>query len=403
MKKYYLCGPTVYNYPHIGNLRPTVTFDLLIRAQKHLGQEIFYLNNITDIDDKIIKKAMEENTTEAAIAKKYEDYYLSLFDSFNLIKPTQIVRVTDSLNDIYQYIQKMLDSNAAYQVGGNVFFDVQQFRDVYGKISNQRIENLVAEEDTALDLKKKNKADFTLWKDTNLGIKFESPFGLGRPGWHTECSCFIAKYFNGETIDLHGGGIDLIFPHHENENIQHYAIYKKPITKNWMHFGTLNYKNQKMSKSIGNLIFPHDFLKKYDVDTYKLLMLTTNYSKPINLTDELLQSIQSIINKFQLISNKNQLNETNVEPNTQKINEVIFEVANLNFAGAYKEIIQLSKKEADIPTFLAIMNILGFIFPSKKINKKDKNLYLEWKNLVENKNYKKADLLRDILKEKKLI
>ncbi|WP_111518687.1 cysteine--tRNA ligase [Metamycoplasma auris] len=403
MKKYYLCGPTVYNYPHIGNLRPTVTFDIIIRAKRYLKDEIFYLNNITDIDDKIIKKAKQENKTEAEISKKYEDYYLSLFDTFNLEKPNKIVRVTDSLEDIYQYIKKMLDNGAAYQVGGNVFFDVKKFSNIYGNISHQKIENLVAEEDSSLDLKKKNLVDFTLWKDTNEGIKFSSPFGMGRPGWHTECSCFIAKYFDGESIDLHGGGIDLIFPHHENENIQHYAIYSKPIAKNWMHFGTLNYKNQKMSKSIGNIIFPHDFLKSYDVDTYKLLILTTNYTKPINLTDELLQSIQSIINKFQLISNKYQLRENNYQSDKKKIEEVISYVSNLNFALAYKEIMKLSKNENETQTFLEIMSILGFIFPNKKLSENDKKIFYDWQRLLKNKDYEKADLLRDILKEKKLI
>ncbi|SYV89542.1 Cysteine--tRNA ligase, partial [Metamycoplasma alkalescens] len=181
MKKYYLCGPTVYNYPHIGNLRPTVTFDIMIRAQRFLGEEIFYLNNITDIDDKIIQKAINENKTEKEIAKKYEEYYLQLFDTFNLEKPTKIVRVTDSLQDIYDYISILLEKNAAYKVAGNVFFDVKQFEDVYGNISNQKINHLVSEDEKILG--KKNPNDFTLWKETTNGIKFQSPFGLGRPGW----------------------------------------------------------------------------------------------------------------------------------------------------------------------------------------------------------------------------
>ncbi|PYF42668.1 cysteine--tRNA ligase [Metamycoplasma alkalescens] len=401
MKKYYLCGPTVYNYPHIGNLRPTVTFDIMIRAQRFLGEEIFYLNNITDIDDKIIQKAINENKTEKEIAKKYEEYYLQLFDTFNLEKPTKIVRVTDSLQDIYDYISILLEKNAAYKVAGNVFFDVKQFEDVYGNISNQKINHLVSEDEKILG--KKNPNDFTLWKETTNGIKFQSPFGLGRPGWHTECSCFIAKYFQGQTIDLHGGGIDLIFPHHENENIQHWAIYKKSITKKWIHFGTLNYKNQKMSKSIGNLIFPHDFLKKYDADTYKLLILTTNFAKPINLTDELLDSIQTIINKFNLLNNTIQLKKIENEIDERKVKEVIEEIANLNFSNAYKEIIQLTKKEDQYKTFLEIMKILGFIFPLKIISQEDKNLYNQWQALLKNKKYNQADAIREILKERKLV
>ncbi|MDI3350465.1 cysteine--tRNA ligase [Mycoplasmopsis arginini] len=402
MKKYYLCGPTVYNYPHIGNLRPTVTFDIMIRAQRYLGEQIFYLNNITDIDDKIINKAIEENKTENEIAKKYEEYYLNLFEIFNLEKPNKIVRVTDSLQDMYDYIQKMIDKKAAYQVGGNVFFDVLKFKEIYGSVSNQKLENLINEENN--ELNKKNVQDFALWKETERGIKYDSPFGLGRPGWHTECSCFIDKYFNGETIDIHGGGIDLIFPHHENENIQHYSIYQKPISNGWIHFGTLNYKNQKMSKSIGNLIFPHDFIKKYDPDTYKLLILTTNYTKPINLTDEIFDSLQKTINKFKLINNTVQLKNINYELyDIKRMNEVIKGAADLNFSFVFKEIMELSKKEENFTTLIQIMKLLGFQFPDLKVSLEMKDKYLEWKKYVESKEYEKADEIRKILKEQNLI
>ncbi|WP_427867238.1 cysteine--tRNA ligase [Mycoplasmopsis arginini] len=402
MKKYYLCGPTVYNYPHIGNLRPTVTFDIMIRAQRYLGEQIFYLNNITDIDDKIINKAIEENKTENEIAKKYEEYYLNLFEIFNLERPNKIVRVTDSLQDMYDYIQKMIDKKAAYQVGGNVFFDVLKFKEIYGSVSNQKIENLINEENN--ELNKKNVQDFALWKETEKGIKYDSPFGLGRPGWHTECSCFIDKYFNGETIDIHGGGIDLIFPHHENENIQHYSIYQKPISNGWIHFGTLNYKNQKMSKSIGNLIFPHDFIKKYDPDTYKLLILTTNYTKPINLTDEIFDSLQKTINKFKVINNTIQLKDINYEKyDKERVDEVIKAAADLNFSFVFKEIMELSKKEENFTTLVKIMKLLGFQFPDSKVSQEMKDKYLEWKTFVEAKDYEKADEIRKILKENNLI
>ncbi|MCV3733543.1 cysteine--tRNA ligase [Mycoplasma enhydrae] len=401
LRRYYLCGPTVYNYPHIGNLRPTVTFDLMIRAQRFLGQNIYYLTNITDIDDKIIKKAAAENTTEYEITQKYTEYYLELFKTFNLQKPDKIVKVTESLNDIYEYINKMLQNNSAYQINGNVFFDLHKYKSEYGSISNQKMDNLINNEEEHLN--KKNSEDFALWKSTTEGIKFDSPFGLGRPGWHTECSCFISKYFGNETIDIHGGGIDLIFPHHENENIQHYAIYGKPLAKKWMHFGTLNYKNQKMSKSIGNLIFPHDFLKKYDADTYKLLMLTTNYSKPINLTDDLLVANQNIIDKFILLKNSLVLQNYQVTKNENLIKEVINYVADLNFSEAYKNIIKLSKNKDTVGSFIEIMKILGFSFATKNLSQEDIDLYDKWNILVKNKNYEEADLIRNTLKERKII
>ncbi|TPR54663.1 cysteine--tRNA ligase [Metamycoplasma neophronis] len=401
MKRYYLCGPTVYNYPHIGNLRPTITFDLMIRAQRYLGEEVFYLHNITDIDDKIIVKAKAEGKSEKEISSFYENYYFDLFKKFNIEMPTKVVRVTDSLQDMYEYIQALINKNAAYQVGGNVFFNIDKFKYHYGSVSHQKLENLLADEDGILG--KHHPYDFTLWKDTTDGIKFESPFGLGRPGWHTECSCFINKYFEGKQLDVHGGGIDLIFPHHENENIQHYALHNEDIAKSWMHFGTLNYKNQKMSKSIGNIIYPHDFLEKYNADTYKLLMLTTSYTKPINLTDELFEVNFAQVNKFKQIYNKVKLENIDSSVNESKVKEVIQAVADLEFAKAHAEIIKLTKKAEDFNTFLKIMEILGFTFMKREISQEDKDLYKLWKQEVANKNYEKADSLRDELKKRELI
>ncbi|ACF07069.1 Cysteine--tRNA ligase [Metamycoplasma arthritidis] len=401
MKKYYyLCGPTVYNYPHIGNMRPIVTFDLMIRAQRYLGDEIFYLHNITDIDDKIINKSLEENKSEKEITSFYEKYYLNLFTLFNLEMPTKVIRVTDSLDDMYNYIQRLIDIKAAYQVGKNVFFDIEKYQNTYGSISNQKIANLNYDEDK---FQKNNPFDFALWKETSKGIKFASPFGEGRPGWHTECSCFIDKYFEGKTIDIHAGGIDLIFPHHENENIQHFALHHQPIAKNWMHFGTLNYKNQKMSKSIGNLIYPHDFLEKYEADTYKLLMLTTNYAKPINLTDEMLVLNQNQINKFKVIASKCLLEKMHDSIDQEKVNHIIALIASLNFAKANEELIKLTKSKEKYTTFIAIMKILGFNFASKTITKEDEELYQQWKNEVANKNFEQADTLRAKLIKKGLI
>ncbi|WP_369085734.1 class I tRNA ligase family protein [Metamycoplasma spumans] len=401
MKRYYLCGPTVYNYPHIGNLRPTITFDLMIRAQRYLGEEVFYLHNITDIDDKIINKAKQENKTEKEISEFFENYYLDLFDKFNIEKPTKVIRVTDSLQDMYDYIQDLINSGSAYQVGGNVFFDIEKFKDHYGSISHQKLENLLQDEDGILG--KKHPYDFTLWKDTTDGIKYNSPFGLGRPGWHTECSCFINKYFEGKQLDIHGGGIDLIFPHHENENIQHYALHNEDISSGWMHFGTLNYKSQKMSKSIGNIIYPHDFLAKYNSDTYKLLMLTTSYSKPINLTDELFEVNYAQVTKFKQINSKVILESINNDVNNETVKRIIQFVAELEFSKAYAEIIKLTKKSEDYNTFLRVMEILGFSFVKETISEEDKKIYASWKKEVANKNYEQADKLRNILKDKELI
>ncbi|AZG68402.1 cysteine--tRNA ligase [Mycoplasma struthionis] len=402
MKRYYLCGPTVYNYPHIGNMRPIVTFDLMIRSQRYLGEEVYFLHNITDIDDKIILKAKQENKTEKEISSYYEAYYLNLFKTFNLEMPTKIIRVTDSLNDMYEYINELIKVEAAYRIGGNIFFDVAKYKDIYGTISNQKLEALKHVEDDGA-LGKKNSFDFTLWKDTTDGIKFSSPWGLGRPGWHTECSCFIYKYFNKEQLDIHGGGIDLIFPHHENENIQHYALTEQNIAKDWIHFGTLNYKNEKMSKSIGNIIYPHNFLEDYDADSYKLLMLTTNYSKPINVTEELLEVNQNQINKLKTIVKKIQLLNLNLDIDKNLVNELINKFAKLDFANGYRDLIALIKKQDNWGTLKEVFRILGFNFVYEVVSEEDINLYKNWNELIAKKDYSEADKLREMLIKKGLL
>ena len=401
MKRYYLCGPTVYNKPHIGNYRPIMTFDILIRAKRFLGEEIYFLHNITDIDDKIINKALEENKTEKEIAKYYEEYYLSLFKVLNIAMPTKLVRVTEHLNDMYEYIQEMLDNGSAYQIGTNVYFDVKKYENEYGKVSNQVLANLVKDSEDSKN--KRYFADFALWKDTEVGVKYDSPFGKGRPGWHTECSCFINKYFKGETLDVHGGGIDLIFPHHENENIQHFAINKKPIANTWLHFGTINYNNEKMSKSLGNIINFDTYLEKYLPDSYRLLMLTVSYSKPISVTDTLLESINSQLKKFISLYNKVQLENIKQEIDLNIINEILNNVSNLDFAIAYKKILNLFKDKNKSSTFFKLLEILGFVFINNKISQEDKTLYLNWKELVNDKKYDEADKIRNKLIEKGIL
>lgn len=403
MKKYYLCGPTVYNTPHIGNLRPILTFDLMIRALRYLKEDVYFLHNITDIDDKIINKAIKEHKTEEEIAKKYEKYYLEQLNNFNIEKPTKIVRVTERLQDLYNYIQKIIDKKHAYKINGNVYFDIMSLKDEYGKISHQKLDNLIYDELEDNSSLKKHPADFALWKETKIGVKYDSPFGLGRPGWHTECSCFIDKYFNGETLDAHGGGIDLIFPHHENENIQHFAIHNKEIAKQWLHFGTLNYKNQKMSKSIGNIIYPHDYLAKYSADSYRLLLFSSNYAKPINATDEIFNANETLINKFIGIWNKSQLENEHLEINYNKVNEIAVYTSKLDFAKAFKEFIVLSKDKNQKGTFFETLRMLGFAFINKKITTDNKKLYQQWKEKVNEKNYEEADKLRTKLIERKLI
>ncbi|MGX9340426.1 cysteine--tRNA ligase [Mycoplasma sp. 128] len=399
IKKYYLCGPTVYNYVHIGNMRPILTFDLMIRAQRAQGQNIQFLHNITDIDDKIINKAIFENKTETQISEYYTDQYLKMLEVYNIQKPNIIAKVTDHLDIIFDFIKQLINKKSAYQRGVNVYFDVMKNRQNYGEVSGQVVENLEAENN---DENKLNSVDFALWKDTNVGIKYDSPFGKGRPGWHTECVAMINQYFGNETIDIHAGGVDLTFPHHENENIQFRALTNNPLAKQWIHFGTVNLNNEKMSKSIGNIVLAKDFLKDWSADTLRMIFLSSAYSKPINITDELLMSNEKMISKIDLSLKKMQLEDESMQIDEVLVKEVIDNVAELNFAPAMKIVHELMKSK-NSATLKRVLELLGFNVANVLVSEDDKKMYQDWKQLVENKDYHKADILREVLKERKLI
>ncbi|QJR43867.1 class I tRNA ligase family protein [Mycoplasma miroungirhinis] len=394
MKKYYVCGPTVYNLVHIGNMRPILTFDILIRAQKYLGENVFFLHNITDIDDKIINKSIELNISEIELANKNTELYLKLLDDFNILKPNKIARVTDSLNIIYDFINQLLEKGWAYKKGINVFFDVNKNKQFYGEISHQNIENMEYEQS---DFQKNHPADFALWKDTQSGIKYDAPFGSGRPGWHTECVALINHYFDSQTIDIHGGGSDLMFPHNENENIQFRALNNQPLAKKWLHFGTLNLNNEKMSKSIGNIITAQEFIDLYKADTLRLIFLQTAYSKPFNLTQEFIENSKKLIVKFENIIKKYLINQKTKNIDFELVKEIANEAATLNFANVMKYIHQLLKNKDHIATFLEVIKMLGFNVANTKITAEETNLYSKWQKLLSEKNYQEADKIRDIL------
>ncbi|MBN0919079.1 class I tRNA ligase family protein [[Mycoplasma] gypis] len=399
MKKYYLCGPTVYNYVHIGNMRPILTFDLMIRAQRFLGEDVFFLHNITDIDDKIINKALAEQKTEKEIAEYYTEQYLQMLKAYNIEIPNKIAKVTEHLDTIYDFINDLITTNNAYKDGVNVFFDVIKNKDFYGEVSNQKISKMNFDQE---NLNKQHPADFTLWKDTKIGIKYDAPFGTGRPGWHTECVAMIKRYFGNETIDIHGGGSDLTFPHHENENIQFRALTNNPLAKQWIHFGTINMNNEKMSKSLGNILLAKDYLNSFSADSLRLIFLTASYTKPINITDELMVSNQNMIEKFNVAIKKIFLEDIQQEINQDIIKQAVENVGLLNFAQAMK-IIHDQYKQKQYRNLYMILKALGFNIASETITDEDKQMYQNWKLQIENKNYEEADKLREALKQRKLI
>ena len=294
----YVCGPTVYNYVHIGNTRPMIVFDVLRRTFEYLGYKVTFVSNFTDVDDKIIKAAKAEGITEKELTDKYIAAYEDVRRNLNLLFPTYAPRVTNTMDAIIKFIDNLVKSGYAYEVDGDVYFRVSKI-DEYGQLSGIKIEDLVAGASERIDEndKKEESTDFALWKKTDEGIRFDSPWSKGRPGWHTECVVMINDIFEGGKIDIHGGGQDLKFPHHENEIAQSMACHHHPIAHTWMHNQMINIDNQKMSKSLGNVIWAKDMVAELGCNVVKWFMLSSHYRNPLNLTEEVLNSVKKEVAK----------------------------------------------------------------------------------------------------------
>ncbi|VEU75644.1 Cysteine--tRNA ligase [Mycoplasmopsis maculosa] len=404
MKKIYVCGPTVYNDPHIGNLRPIVTFDLMLKAYRALGKKFKFIHNITDVDDKIINKAIEENKTEQEISELYYQKYLQLLNKMNVDTISNIEKVTDNIELIKDYINKLYTSKNAYKDNiGNVWFDVNKNKENYGVVSNQKLDNMEFEEQNQ---DKQYEADFALWKITTKGIKFDSIFGHGRPGWHTECVALIDKHFGKEGVDVHGGGMDLTFPHHENENIQHFSLFGKNLAKNWLRTGQINLNGIKMSKSLGNIISAFDFIEKYGASLFKIIILSSKFTAHINLTQELIDNMISIEKKYKKLLFKF-FTSFFIDELDTKINDKIKEILTMisegefsNFNYLLNEEIKEFNRSKSIINAKNIYFILKVIHPElTDINKYKKyiDLYNEWNYFIDKKDYINADKIRDIL------
>ncbi|AJC50101.1 cysteine--tRNA ligase [Mycoplasma flocculare] len=294
----YLCGPTVYDDIHVGNLRGIIIFDAIFEyLEKDKSVRINFLHNITDIDDKIIEKSLELRISEHELTEKYARQYLEILKIFNIKKPTKIVKVTQKMEEIIKYITILEKKGFTYYNENNdLVFNTSKISN-YGIISGQKKELLMQKNNKNT----KSNNDFVLWKITKKGLTFASPFGFGRPGWHTECAALIYDYFGENSLDLHGGGVDLIFPHHENENAQHFALSQNPISKNWFRVGIVNLNGKKMAKSLQNVILAKDFAKKYNPDIIRNIFLSINPTAPINLTDEIIKNHKKIIEKYEKV------------------------------------------------------------------------------------------------------
>ena len=421
----YVCGPTVYNYVHIGNTRPMIVFDVLRRTFEYLGYKVTFVSNFTDVDDKIIKAAKAEGITEKELTDKYIAAYEDVRRNLNLLFPTYAPRVTNTMDAIIKFIDNLVKSGYAYEVDGDVYFRVSKI-DEYGQLSGIKIEDLVAGASERIDEndKKEESTDFALWKKTDEGIRFDSPWSKGRPGWHTECVVMINDIFEGGKIDIHGGGQDLKFPHHENEIAQSMACHHHPIAHTWMHNQMINIDNQKMSKSLGNVIWAKDMVAELGCNVVKWFMLSSHYRNPLNLTEEVLNSVKKEVakvdNVIKSVSLYLQVNHiANENYNKAAVDGMVGALEDdLNTSLALTKILDLVKKlnlafrqkekndkaiAIEYQTLLKMTAVIGFVFEPRKLNAAELEIYQAWLEAKQNKDFETADKLRTQLIEKGII
>ena len=420
----YVCGPTVYNYVHIGNMRPVVTFDILRRLFIRLGNKVTFISNFTDIDDKIIKQAKEEGVSEKQIAEKYIEAFESDRENIHSLKPDYQPRVTETMEDIIAFINQLVEKGFAYEVDGDVYFRVNKIKD-YGTLSNMKIDDLVVGARIDENSLKESPLDFTLWKKTEDGIKFDSPWSMGRPGWHSECVVMINKIVPGGHIDIHGGGFDLKFPHHENEIAQEEAIHNHKIANYWMHNGFINVDNVKMSKSLGNVKRAVDLLKEYGGNTVRFVLINSYYRTPVNFSDELLLSAKKEVEKigqvYVKLGVKLQLLNQDISSYDGELKSEEFIAAlcdDLNTPNALTELYKILK-EGNVAlrsspsdanaikqlffTLKDMVDLLGLEFEVPTLTKEDIALFEEYNLAKQNKDFARSDELRPILIERKVL
>jgi len=432
--KMYSCGPTVYDYFHIGNARPFIVFDCLRRYFEYRGYNVKFVQNFTDIDDKMINRANKEGITVKELGERFIEEYFKDASSLGIGKATIHPKATENIDAIIDVIEKLIEKGHAYVVNGNVYFATKTFKD-YGKLSGQPMEDLEAGARIDVNDEKRDAMDFALWKNQKPGEPaWESPWGMGRPGWHIECSAMVNKYL-GETIDIHSGGMDLTFPHHENEIAQSECANGKPFAHYWMHNGYINIDNKKMSKSLGNFFTVRDISEKYDYEVIRYFMLSAHYRNPINFSDSLMEQAKSAVNRvYTCIENLEFLLENSEERelsdseksycdkldalkqkyidamdddlNTADAISVIFDItyeANTCLSNENKNAAEAVKKTLGLIRELG--GVLG-IFTKEK----DDTLDSEIEALIEQrqaarkaKDFKTADEIRDKLKEMNIV
>ncbi len=429
--KMYVCGPTVYNYIHIGNARPAVVFDTMRRYMEYKGKNVKFVQNFTDVDDKIINKALDEGVSAREISEKYIGEYFRDAEALNLKKATVHPKVTENMDEIIAFVKALVEKGYAYEADGDVYYRTRRFGG-YGRLSGQNIEDLEAGARISVGEKKEDPLDFALWKARKIDGEpaWESPWGFGRPGWHIECSAMSNKYL-GETIDIHGGGQDLAFPHHENEIAQTEAYTGKKFSNYWMHNAYITIDNEKMSKSKGNFFTVRDILKRYTGEEIRYFLLSGHYRSPINFSEELMTQSRNALGRMHnakqnlehLIRNGSDLMTEAESAELEKLGKYRdkFESAmedDLNTADAISAVFELIRdintavKDGASKEFAGgcmellreLTGVLGILQDEEEDGISDEILALveERQEARKTKNFARADEIRDILKSKGL-
>ena len=411
----YLCGPTIYNHAHIGNARPAIVFDVFTKFLRYIGYKVTFMSNLTDVDDKIINQAIKENCSEKEITDKYSKAYFDMLASLNIQKADITPRVTENIEQILAFIQDLVDKGYAYEVNGNVYFRVSKIED-YGKLANINKEELEVGARIEENKEKENPLDFALWKNTDVGIKWDSVFGKGRPGWHTECVVMINNNYPEHLIDIHGGGNDLKFPHHVNEIAQSKALYNTNIANYWMHNGMINIDGEKMSKSLGNFRYAKDLVEEHGGNIIRMCLLSAPYRSPVNFGEELFASsktsVDKILNAAKQANIKLQVNEyKNDEYDKEIVDKFLNELADdLNLANGFTilyevlKLINVNVRANNLEntslyfnTLLELNKILSFDLQLKEMTEEAKQLYQKWDMAKKEKDFVNADLYRNEL------
>ncbi len=430
--KMYACGPTVYNFIHIGNARPLCVFDVVRRYFEYRGYKVNFVQNFTDIDDKIIKRANEENMTYKEVSEKYIEEFWTDVKGMNVREATTHPKATENIDEIINIIKTLEEKGFAYAVDGDVYFSTKKF-DEYGKLSHQPLEDLEAGARISIGELKKEPMDFALWKNAKPGEPYwESPWGNGRPGWHIECSAMVHRYL-GDTIDIHCGGQDLIFPHHENEIAQSECCNGKPFANYWMHNGYINVDNVKMSKSLGNFRTVRDVAKEYGYEPIRFLMISSSYRSPINYSLDIINQCKASLTRLYTCRDSIDFAlENAVAENSENDNEILELLGkrreqfieamddDFNTADAIAAVFDLVR---DINTnvieknpskalcqgaadlFDELTEVLGLVYNRKKesLDEEVEALIAERTEARKNKNWARADEIRDTLKAMNIV